>query len=347
MIAVGARVTGQWHNGQWYPGRIGQVRQNMGVTEFFVEFDDGDRAWVTVDRVRPVGAPMGKGAGPALGYAPQMALVPGSAVLADWTEDSWYEGYLAEANSNNTLFFVQFDDGDTKWLPPQKIRPRPGVPALMPGSVAHLPVGTRVSGLWHSGSWYPGVVGRQNANQSMCFVQFDDGDTKWLGSQQLTQTGPAPRTAAAPQAVGAAGFAPGARVSGEWSAGAWYPGHIAEVSPDGAMFFVQFDDGDTAWLSPAQIRSQGAPAGGFAPPPAAPAPAPAAAPAWPNYGAPPAHPGAPAAPAPAPPQPAAPAPERFVEKVIERQVLVVRCQYCRSLTPADVNTCKDCGARLH
>jgi hypothetical protein len=181
----------------------------------------------------------------------------------------------------------------------------------------------------------------------MCFVQFDDGDTKWLGSQQLTQTGPAPRTAAAPQAVGAAGFAPGARVSGEWSAGAWYPGHIAEVSPDGAMFFVQFDDGDTAWLSPAQIRSQGAPAGGFAPPPAAPAPAPAAAPAWPNYGAPPAHPGAPAAPAPAPPQPAAPAPERFVEKVIERQVLVVRCQYCRSLTPADVNTCKDCGARLH
>lgn len=344
MIAVGARVTGQWHNGQWYPGRIGQVRQNMGATEFFVEFDDGDRAWLTVDRVRPVGAPTGKTAGPGGGFAPQMALAPGSAVLGDWTEDSWYEGYIAEANSNNTLFFVQFDDGDTRWLPPQKIRPRPGVPALMPGSVGHLPAGTRVSGLWHSGSWYPGVVGRQNANQSMCFIQFDDGDTKWLGSMHLNQTGPAPQVAWAPQAASSSGLAPGARVSGEWSAGAWYPGHIAEVSADGAMFFVQFDDGDTAWLSAAQLRLQGAPATGYAAPPAAPA----AAPAWPNYGPPPVRPGVSAVAPPAAAPPAAPPQaERLVEKVIERQVLVVRCQYCRSLTPADVNTCKDCGARLH
>jgi len=364
MIAVGTRVTGQWHNGQWYPGRIGQVRQNMGVTEFFVEFDDGDRAWVTLDRVRPedggfggnkfappmggYAPPMGGFAPPMGGFAPPVSLLPGAAVLGDWTENSWYEGYIAEANSNGTLFFVQFDDGDSKWLPPQKIRPRVNAPNLQPGSVGHLVVGTRVSGLWQNGSWYPGVVTRQNANQTLCFVQFDDGDSKWLGSMQLEQTGPATRGAgpAAPM-VGGGALVPGARVKGEWTPGQWYAGHIAEVSADGAMYFVQFDDGDTAWLAAPQIRVQGGAGGGFVAPQAPVAPAPAVAPAWPNYGAPPGYPpgSAPSPPAPAPTA-AVPAPERVVEKVIERQVLVVRCQYCRALTPADMATCKECGARM-
>ncbi len=364
MIAVGTRVTGQWHNGQWYPGRIGQVRQNMGVTEFFVEFDDGDRAWVTLDRVRPLDGGFGGGfsgknfAPPMGGFAPPMggfaapgALVPGAAVLGDWTENAWYDGYVAEANSNGTLFFVQFDDGDSKWLPPQKIRPRVNAPNLQPGSVAHLAVGTRVSGQWHDGTWYPGVVSRQNANQTLCFVQFDDGDSKWLGSMHLLQTGPATRAASPAQAQGhGPALAPGARVKAEWTPGQWYPGHIAEASADGAMFFVQFDDGDTAWLAAPQIRVQGGHAGGFVAPQAHPPPPPAPAPAWPNYGAPPGYPPTPApAPAQAPvAQSPAPAAEpRFVEKVIERQVLVVRCQYCRALTPADMATCKECGARMH
>ena len=40
--------------------------------------------------------------------------------------------------------------------------------------------------------------------------------------------------------------------------------------------------------------------------------------------------------------------ERHVEKerVIERQVLVMRCAYCKKLTPADLSACSECGAKL-
>ncbi len=34
------------------------------------------------------------------------------------------------------------------------------------------------------------------------------------------------------------------------------------------------------------------------------------------------------------------------EKIIERQVLVARCQYCGELTPVDLVACKSCGARI-
>jgi len=33
-------------------------------------------------------------------------------------------------------------------------------------------------------------------------------------------------------------------------------------------------------------------------------------------------------------------------ETIERQVLVTRCAYCRDLTPVDLSSCKNCGAKL-
>jgi hypothetical protein len=41
-----------------------------------------------------------------------------------------------------------------------------------------------------------------------------------------------------------------------------------------------------------------------------------------------------------------PAPVRTVEKhsVVERQIVVVRCRFCKELTPVDGATCKNCGA---
>lgn len=38
--------------------------------------------------------------------------------------------------------------------------------------------------------------------------------------------------------------------------------------------------------------------------------------------------------------------ERERERVIERQVLVVRCRFCSKLTPVDLSACKECGAKL-
>ena len=34
------------------------------------------------------------------------------------------------------------------------------------------------------------------------------------------------------------------------------------------------------------------------------------------------------------------------ERVVERQVVVTRCRYCKELTPVDLVECKSCGARL-
>lgn len=47
------------------------------------------------------------------------------------------------------------------------------------------------------------------------------------------------------------------------------------------------------------------------------------------------------------PAPATPTKEVKViekEKIIERQVVVIRCQYCKKLTPTDLKTCENCGA---
>ena len=32
------------------------------------------------------------------------------------------------------------------------------------------------------------------------------------------------------------------------------------------------------------------------------------------------------------------------EKIIERQVMVIRCKFCGHITPADLNNCTKCGA---
>jgi len=42
----------------------------------------------------------------------------------------------------------------------------------------------------------------------------------------------------------------------------------------------------------------------------------------------------------------APLRERIVEKVIERQVIVMRCAYCKALTPVDLRECQFCGGPL-
>lgn len=51
------------------------------------------------------------------------------------------------------------------------------------------------------------------------------------------------------------------------------------------------------------------------------------------------------------PTPPPPRPEKIVErhveryKVIERQIVVVRCKFCRTLTPVDLEKCENCGAK--
>lgn len=192
---IGARVMGLWSNGIWYPGVVSQARERRGEPQYFVQFDDGDTAWLSAQQIQVQSAP---GAAPR-GVAPSL----GARVMADWTEDSWYPGYVCEANPNGTLFFVQFDDGDTKWLAPMKIRPNGDRPDAAP--TPQLTPGTAVQGEWAEEAWYPGVVARANDNATMFFIQFDDGDQKWLPAQQVRSTAaarsPQPAVAHAPRPV--------------------------------------------------------------------------------------------------------------------------------------------------
>lgn len=49
-----------------------------------------------------------------------------------------------------------------------------------------------------------------------------------------------------------------------------------------------------------------------------------------------------------PPARAEPAPHVLVERerIIEREVLVMRCRYCAKLMPVDLSACRECGAKL-
>jgi hypothetical protein len=257
-MEIGMRVLGQWSDGRWYPGVIAAQRGG----EWFVQFDDGDTAWLQPERIRAQASQGAAGPAHAVRAAPAAGgWEPGVPTYADWTEDNWYPGYVAEARPDG-MYFVQFDDGDVKWLPPHKLRPRTDAPRVPPGAGGDLAAGERVSGRWHNGRWYNGHIGAVSPNRAMYFVQFDDGDRKWLPPHDLR-----------------VGGRPVATVEGYYAQGT---------------------------------------------------PAPAAAP-----------PDAPAA-----PQAGPVVVERIVEKIIERQVLVLRCPYCKALTPADLDTCNQCGGRV-
>ena len=36
-------------------------------------------------------------------------------------------------------------------------------------------------------------------------------------------------------------------------------------------------------------------------------------------------------------------PVRVIERIVERQVLVIRCKFCRELSPVELEKCKSCG----
>ena len=49
---IGARVMGLWSNGNWYPGTVSQARDRRGEPQYFVQFDDGDTAWLSTQQIQ-------------------------------------------------------------------------------------------------------------------------------------------------------------------------------------------------------------------------------------------------------------------------------------------------------
>jgi hypothetical protein len=128
MFTIGTKCMAQWKNGQWYPGTVTQV-------QYFVQFDDGDTAWVQENQIQPqTGAPMTKGAGMAgMGAMGGMAGMggmpmgkagmyhPGQKVQAMWGS-SWYGAVIDQVGADGR-FHVTYEDGYKDWLTPDKIRP--------------------------------------------------------------------------------------------------------------------------------------------------------------------------------------------------------------------------------
>jgi hypothetical protein len=196
MYTIGSRIRRLWTDGNYYHGSVSQVSGD----QIFVQFDDGDTAWLGMYEVEPevpMGAPgMGgpgmnmKGqmgapgmGGPGMNMKGQMGApgmggmyAMGQRVMAQWTDGGWYGATITQVGGPDN-FFVTFDDGYTTWLSSYQIQPAGGM-------AMGFTVGMRVQKQWVDGAWYGGSI-LQVGNDGSYFVQFDDGDTAWVAGHEL------------------------------------------------------------------------------------------------------------------------------------------------------------------
>jgi hypothetical protein len=248
MYGIGARVLGKW-GASWFPGTIDQINGD----QFFVRFDDGDTAWVTVT-----------------GLQPEAGYPVGARIRRLWTDGQYYLGTVHELSGRD--IFVHFDDGDTAWLAPQEVEPEmplggkgvtpPGIgmpPSMGKTGGAIYSPGMRVQAQWTDGNWYGATISQVGGPDSF-FVTYDDGYTAWLQAHQIqsemSKGGVPIGKGFAPQSKGMMGgsaYTVGMRVQAQWTDGNWYGATITQV--EGAdKLFVTYDDGYTAWLQAHQIQ---------------------------------------------------------------------------------------------
>ncbi len=87
---VGDRVLADWtHDAYWYPATI----RNVDGERFYIRFDDGDKEWVTSDRLM------------------QIDIEVGDRVHCRWKEGAYYyPGRVASIDGER--IHVHYDDGD-------------------------------------------------------------------------------------------------------------------------------------------------------------------------------------------------------------------------------------------
>ncbi|PKL18894.1 MAG: hypothetical protein CVV49_03830 [Spirochaetae bacterium HGW-Spirochaetae-5] len=106
-IRPGDTVYAQWTVNGWYHGTVGDV---CGAGSYMVYFDDGDtkccNTGIIVKDVIP----------------PKTGVLPGKAVLAEWTDGNYYPGKVSVIN--NDLYSIDFDDGDKRKVTLEQIRLR-------------------------------------------------------------------------------------------------------------------------------------------------------------------------------------------------------------------------------
>lgn len=100
--------------------------------------------------------------------------------------------------------------------------------------IASLTPGTRVWAHWEPTKLFAGTVEEIQSNE-VC-VQFDDGDKTWVMSDQVMPLL----------------LEEGMQVMARWQMEhAFFPGTITRV--DGERIYIEYDDGDEEWTTPAAL----------------------------------------------------------------------------------------------
>ncbi len=155
---AGVRVLGEFEN-RYYPGTI----MDGGNGSWTVQFDDGENASVTADRM-------------CVFDAPQPPLSPGTQVLAQSRQDGcWYPGRIMSGPDQNGRQRVRVDAGGTEDCTRAQIN-GPAGPDLAQQK-------KRVMGIGPDGLWYPGTV--QQVGQGQIYIKFDDNEEAWVMSHEV------------------------------------------------------------------------------------------------------------------------------------------------------------------
>jgi DNA repair Crb2-like protein len=166
---------------------------------------------------------------PVLAVMAQSALPTGTVVFAEWGENSWYHGTVAETCADGYL--IVYDDGDTKCCTLAEI-----VLDAIP-DLSEVDVESRVLAQWGRGQFYPGSVSAISDGEYV--IAYDDGDRSTVSLAQIRlfgNHGAEGTIVAVPQVRSPIEATPVQTTVDEavtiWRAGSSW----AEIEPDGSLW---------------------------------------------------------------------------------------------------------------
>jgi len=116
---------------------------------------------------------------PVLSVMAQPTIPNGTVVFAEWIENAWYHGTIAETCADGYL--IVYDDGDTKCCTLAEI-----VLDALPDQ-SEVEVGSRVLAQWGMGQFYPGSVSAISDGEYG--IAYDDGDRSTVSLAQIRLLG--------------------------------------------------------------------------------------------------------------------------------------------------------------
>ncbi len=234
--SVGDRVFALWDPVWCYPGTVGEVKDDS----VFVFFDDGDRGWLSPDKVRP------------------LLIAEDSRVFCRSRGMAFAPAVVKYRNGEQLI--IQYEDGAMEWTvtatlrvhrnyngqreepPSQAITTathlaalessRPSVSAgqnqVWAGEAMPLREGDRVLANEGGGWLYPGVI--EEVRPGEFLVLFDSGKRASVPAARVRRLH----------------IDVGSRVFCRWMGGpTYYSGTVKERN--GEMIFIHYDDGDREW----------------------------------------------------------------------------------------------------